>query len=352
MRRAIFFISIDGQDVTSNFESYLIRLQIKLTDGGQSDTCEITLDDSYGQLRLPREDADIIAMLMWSDGSGAVTFTGKTDEPESQGSRGGGMVINITGHATDMKGKPKEKKEAHKDDATFEDAAKEWGKKAGLEVKVSGDIAKKKRDYWGMHNESFMAWGSRMAQELGATFKISGKKAIFVPRNGNDSASGIPMGMVTATYGYNVISWQIRPFQNRPRYNRSVVRWYDPKEAKWNRETVQISDQTARVPLVDTKKFADKDRAKDRADANAEEAKRGKGGGQITIDGDPHAIAQALCVVAGIRAGIDGMYRITMATHNFSREEGWTTMIDLEQPQGDAGTDDRQASGAASGGQN
>ena len=52
MRRAIYFISIDGQDVTSNFAPFLIRLQIRLTDGGESDTCEISLDDSAGQLPL------------------------------------------------------------------------------------------------------------------------------------------------------------------------------------------------------------------------------------------------------------------------------------------------------------
>lgn len=149
------------------------------------------------------------------------------------------------------------------------------------------------------------------------------------------------MGMVSAIYGENIINWQIRPVQNRPRYNRSVVRWYDFKEADWKRETVQIMDQTARVPLVDTRKFADKDRAKDRAESNAEEVKRGKGGGSITIDGEPNAVAQALCIVGGIRGGIDGMYRITSATHNFSRDEGWTTMLDLEQPQGDAGSDNR-----------
>jgi len=283
-------------------------------------------------------------MLSWSDGGGAVMFEGKTDAPESVGARGGGMVMNITGRATDMKGKPKEKKDAHKDDATFKDVAEAWGKKAGLQVKVSEKLATKKRDYWSMQNENFMQWGSRMAQELGATFKIMGSKAVFVPRNSGDSTGGVALGMVMATYGVNVINWRISPMQNRPRFNRSIVRWYDRKDAKWMKETVQIQDETARVPLVETRKFADKDRAKDRADSNAEEAKRDKGGGQISIDGEPNAQAQALCIVAGLRAGIDGTYRISQATHTYNRDSGWITMLDLTDPQGDAGTDDRQAS--------
>jgi len=330
MRRAVYFISVDGKDVTSNFEPYLIRLQIRLTDGGESDTCEISLDDTAGQLNLPRDDADIEVHLQWSDGGAAVIFKGKTDEPESQGSRGGGMVMNITARATDMKDKPKEKKTKHKDDASFEEAAKEFGKLAGLNVKVSGEIAKRKRDYWALQNESFMAWGTRIAAELGATFKIRGKEAIFVPRNGNDSVTGQQLPTVQAIYGVNIIDWQIRPTQNRPRYNRSVVRWYDNKEAKWKEETVQISDETARVPLIDTRKFADQGRARDRAESNAKEAERGKGGGQITIDGEPEAQAQGLCRIAGLRAGINGEYRVSEATHSFSRDSGWVTVCDLQ----------------------
>jgi phage protein D len=332
MRRAIYSISVDGQDFTSNFEPYLIRLQIRLTDGGESDTCEISLDDSAGQLKMPRDDADIEVRLQWSDGGGAVTFRGKTDEPESQGSRGAGMVMNITARATDMKDKPKEKKTRHKDDAPFEDAAKEFGKLAGLNVKVSGDLAQKKRDYWAMQNESFMSWGTRIASELGATFKIRGKEAIFVARNADNSVSGQQLPTVEAIYGVNIIDWQIRPTQNRPRYNRSVVRWYDAKVAKWKQETVQISDETARVPLIETRKFSDQDRAKDRADSNAKEVERGKGGGQVTIDGEPAAQARTLCVLRGLRQGLDGAYRITEAEHRLSRDGGWTTSCELARP--------------------
>jgi phage protein D len=228
-----------------------------------------------------------------------------------------------------MKDKPKEKKTKHKDDASFEEAAKEFGKLAGLNVKVSGEIVRKKRDHWAMQNESFMSWGTRVASELGATFKIRGKDAIFVPRNANDSVSGQQLPTVSAVYGENIIDWQIRPTQNRPRYNRSLVRWYDAKEAKWKQETVQISDETARVSLVDMRKFADQERAKDRADSNAKEVERGKSGGQITIDGEPRAVARAICLVSGARDSIDGSYRITEVTHGFSREHGWCTTCDL-----------------------
>jgi phage protein D len=332
VRRAIYSITIDGQDVTSNFEPHLLSLQIKLTDGGQSDTLDISLDDAGGRIRMPREGAEIVATLAWSDGGGAVIFEGVTDEPESEGSRGQGMMLNITAHAADMKGKTKEKRQVHKDDAKFGDVAKEWGKKADLKVRVSEKLAAIQRDYWAMQNESFMAWGARMAQELGATFKIMGKRAVFVPRNASASSGGKNLPVVMADYGRNIIGWQIRPLQNRPRYNRSVVRWYDRKEAKWRKETVQLMDETARVPLIDARKSGDRDRAKDRAGGNAEEAKRSKGGGTVTLVGAPEAQGQGLCRISGVRSGIDGNYRVSEATHNFSRDGGWVTTCDLQSP--------------------
>jgi hypothetical protein len=109
--------------------------------------------------------------------------------------------------------------------------AREWGKTADLDVRGSEKLAAIQCDYWAMQNESFMAWGARMAQELGATFKIMGKKAVFVPCNASASTGGKDLPVVMADYGRNIIIWQIHPLQNRPRYVRSVVRWYDRKGA-------------------------------------------------------------------------------------------------------------------------
>ncbi|GLI94672.1 hypothetical protein [Methylocystis echinoides] len=50
---------------------------------------------------------------------------------------------------------------------------------------------------------------------------------------------------------------------------------------------IQIGHETARVPLIETRRLADHERAKDRAERNAKRVERGKGGG--TLDGGPAA---------------------------------------------------------------
>ncbi|MBU3887203.1 phage late control D family protein [Methylosinus sp. KRF6] len=337
-----YTIIVDGNAVTNNFAPFLISLSISLSDGGESDSLSIELDDAHGSLRLPREGADISVTLAWSSGGKAISFDGKVDEIESHGSRSAGITLSITARSVDFKGLPKQKLLAHRDDATFGEVATSWAKKAGLEAKVDSALANIRRSYWLISNESFLAWGERMARELGATFKVFGAKAVFVSRNSGSSTSGKALSGVTATYGENLIDWSLSPVRNRPRYSQSVVGYYDPKKAKHLTKKVAIGDNGAQVDLIDRRRAADSNIAQQRASSNSEEAKRDKGGGSVTIDGEPAAQPQTLLTLSGARPGIDGVYRITGVTHTYSRHGGWTTACQVEQPQGKVGDDDRK----------
>ncbi len=259
-RTAVYTITVDGQDVTSNFHPLLISLAVDLYDGGRADTVEIELDDTGGQIALPRVGASLTVSLGWSDTGAATIFDGFTDEPKSHakrhrpggahegsgdigqitsaGSRSRGRVLTLAGKSADMGGKVKEPQQGHMDDATLGDAARTWGAAAGLDVVLSGDLASIKRPYWSIGNESFMAWAVRVARENGATFKIAGTHASFTPLAGGASVSGAALEGVTATWGENLIDWSITPVQSRPAFSSFAVRHYDPVEAEWKVEKV------------------------------------------------------------------------------------------------------------------
>jgi uncharacterized protein len=347
---AAYRITIDGVNVTDKFDPHLISLTLTDTDGGRTDTLEIVIDDSMGLIMLPRAGALLQAAIWWSDpppwgDSKAVQFIGVTDEPESSGSRNGGMTLQITAHSADLLGEGKNKKEKFKDDAEFGDVAEEWGKDAGYKVKVDQQLKSIKRDHWPLANESFLSWGRRISEEIGATFKTAYPNAVFVPRNSGSSAGGQQLEPLLVTRGQNLISWRLTPIQDRSIYKRANVRWYDRTAAKWMKEQVQIGGQQGTVDITETFKAADKDRAKNRATANSDESKRGKGGGEIIIDGDSRARSQVDCTLTMIRAGIDGLWRVTTARHTYTRGGGWTVSCDLEQPQ-DAASSNQSSQGA------
>ena len=56
-----------------------------------------------------------------------------------------------------------------------------------------------------------------------------------------------------------------------------------------------------RAPLLEVRKSG----VRDRADSNAEEANLGKGGGMVTTIRVQEAQEQRLCLISGIRLGID-----------------------------------------------
>src|ERR1700743_1388945 len=84
-RTAIYSISVDGNDVSSAFDPVLISMTISQTDGGSADSLDLELDDSNGQIELPRVGASISASLGWSDTGSVTSFEGYTDEPKSSG---------------------------------------------------------------------------------------------------------------------------------------------------------------------------------------------------------------------------------------------------------------------------
>jgi phage protein D len=182
---------------------------------------------------LPPTGAPINVSLGWEKTGVQKTFTGFIDAPRSHGSRSTGHMLTISATSTDPGSGIKTTVNMHKDDATFEDAAKAFGKAAGLDVSVASDVAPGKQQYHYMSNESFMTWGARMARQLGLNFKISGTQAAFTSKNSSESVSGQQLATVTAQVGKNMIEWHLMPIYSRPPYQNYAARYYDPKKAQW-----------------------------------------------------------------------------------------------------------------------
>jgi len=50
---------------------------------------------------------------------------------------------------------------------------------------------------------------------------------------------------------------------------------------------------------------------------------------------------EGTCIVAGVRPGIDGAYKIEGVDHTLSRSAGFETKLELKHPDGAAGSDSR-----------
>jgi phage protein D len=335
-------VIVGGQDVTSAFLPRLISVSVTKNSKRAAHTCEMQLADPDGSIYLP-QDGDPVTVLLGRNGAAQQAFTGFVNNVSSDGGRGG-RKLKVSATSANQKSKVKQGELAHKDDATFKDVAEEWGRTAGLQVTVVGELASEQRDHWDMQNESFQSWGQRVAAELGATFNIEGDRAVFAPRNEGKSASGKPLTPITAAWGDNLLSWSIATADSRPVYKTVRRRFFDREAGEWKYETSDVENPGSgveaeldmRLPATDSK------RAKASAKSGSKESKRNKGGGSVSIVGNAAAQPEARCTLAGTRPGIDGEYVIDSVEHSVSRSNGWETKLTLKLPEGNAGKDGRR----------
>lgn len=332
-------VSVNGRPVTDRMNPYLESIEVTDKAGESGDTATLVFDDTEGQVMLPPKGTPITIDLQ-----GMRVFTGVVDQAESSGARGSGMQLTVSCTSHDKKSKVKQRLEKHKDDATLEEFLKDAAKDADIDgVKVDPSFKSIKRKYWSTEGRSFLQLGQELADELGATFKIQGRTAVFAKRGAGAVPGGGSLGSVLAARGENLISWRLQPYESRPRYRRAKVRWYDRKAAKWKTKDVEIggADGGDVTDLLGAPR-ADEDQAGNAADGAKTDSEREGGSGEVTILLAPEARAEGACQVSGVRAGVDGPYRIESVTHTVSRK-GAETRLSLKQPQGSAGTDSRKA---------
>lgn len=339
-RRAVYQVNVAGQDISTKLLPILLSLEITDKEGSTSDTASISIDDRDQVIRFPKTGDPMTVSLGWEGEGMVAVFSGTVDEVQSNGSRGGGRVLSISAKGIDTQSKVKEHQHLNIDDADVETALKKAGEAAGItDIKVDPELASIKRDWWGLDGESFIAFAERVAREVGGIFKMQGNKAALVSNTGG-SATGKPMPTVTAAWGVNLISWDMRPVMGRPRRKKVKARYYDKKEAKWKETEATVEDEDDIIVTHDKKTGADEPDAKSKSEGKSRDVQRDKGGGTVEIDGDATARSGGKCIISGARAGIDGEYRIEEVNHSYSRS-GWTTRLSVKLPGGEAGKDNR-----------
>jgi phage protein D len=336
---AVFAVYVGGQNITATLNPILNRLSVSDRAAQSSDSATLEIDDTDGQVLMPSKGAPVTILLGWEDSGVGVVFEGTVDDIRAQGGRSG-RTLSISAKGMDTRGKAKEPQRRHFDDTTIGDALTKAGEHAGISVSADAELAKIVRPYLALDDESFVAFGERIAREVGGTFKIVGTRAILAKRNGGTSAGGAALSSVSAVWGQNLHDYDIAPILGRPVEKEARARWYDPKQAQWMNEVAPTGTEDGETIKTSLFSEADQGRAKEQSGSDATESDRKSGEGSVTIEGNISAQPEGTCLVSGCRPGIDGSYRIEGVNHEYSRS-GFVTRLELGQPKGEAGKDSR-----------
>jgi phage protein D len=329
-------VLVDGVSQKESLSNYLIDISVTDKEGQTADSCSMTLDDSNGQLKLPRIGARLVVKFM-----GVLVFKGALDAPKSSGGKNQGRLLKVMAKSVANQEKAKEPQTLHGDDQTLGDFMGRMAEKAGFDLTVDDELASHFRNYWSADAKSFLAFGEQIARELNATFKVRDDKAVLAKRGNGKSPSGADLPTIEAVYGKNLVSWNVTPAQPRPVFAKTAVRYFDRAEAKV-KEVVETHDTSDdKVARMIRTLAPDKAQAKEIAKARGGEQDRQKGEGSVVIEPEPSAQVEGLIKLSGCRAGVDGTYRITEITHSGSKNPGNKTQIQFKEPQDGAGIDSR-----------
>jgi len=346
-------VFVAGVDVTDRMRPYLISVVvIDKLDG--MDEAAVELDDSYGQLSLPAVGHPLKISMGWKGGTLLVVFDGVVSNVESGFSRESGRRLWIEGQSAKASGDGKTHSSRFWGEGSHPSAPgtpiplgqvlTEAAGGAGLSMLISPALAGIARTYWSQNRESFFHFGQRLARELGGVFKIANGVASLTGATDFLNALGQAMTGVTAEWGKNLIQWRLKPVVSRPLIGKSQGEFFDQLRGFWKRMSSAVPGEgnyAATAAHLVRYTTADEDQADQESEGPVADSERRRGTGWVLIDGEPAARAGGECIVRGARPGVDGSYKIVEAEHSFSRQSGYLTRLDLEQPAGGVGSDPR-----------
>ncbi len=340
---AAFRVEVNGKDISPALAPILNRITTRDGVGVGSDSAEIEIDDAGGVIVLPRKGAKMRVELQ-SDGALGMVFSGTVEGVRSTGARGAGRTLTISANGVDVVGKAKSPQTRHFDDMTIGEALSAAAAEAGIsDVHVDAKLAAIHRPYMAMQGESFMAFGERLAREVGGTFRLTDDRAVLIARSGGTTASGKALPTITATYGQNLVDWDISPVVSRGHHKSVRATHHDRRAGKMKGVVVEVPGGSGEAVAEVRHPVADEGMALAVASSHAHEAARKSGAGSATILGDTNARPEGKLVVVGTRPGVDGSYKIDTVEHTLDRSGGLVTKLELAEPHGSAGVDDRTA---------
>lgn len=333
-------IFVAGIEATDQMNPYVEGIECSGHSGGKADSARISFNDAGGTLILPPKKSLVEIRI-----EGRLRFKGYTDAPECVVDRGGGMKMEVACSSMDKTGKLKQALHYHQDDCTLKDFLTSVAKKAGLKgIKVDDELGSYHRRYWSTRGRTPLRMFQMLADEYGATFKVQADQAVFAARGAGSVPGGGSTPTIIISRADNLIECRMSPYEGRYRYVKARTRYYDRKKGKWLYKDIEIGDDPGSSDTLDLtgEDRQDEDAAGRSATGRKTESQREAGSGSATILYDPDVEAEGTAEFRDVRPGIDGPYRIESWTDRITREGMAETSLEVKQPQGSTGDDERE----------
>lgn len=315
--RPFIEVSVSGKPVSSYFYSLLSSASIRDLPGQDSDTCELTFDDSLNQIAMPPAGAIITVKFGFRDAGSWKMGVFEVEKPKIKGGADGEFLV-LSGRSAATAQDLKEPSSEHFDDMTIGGIVEQLAGRHGYDAKVGGELASVKVPYIARIGQSPVDFLTRLADRHQALFAVKDRKFLFLPRG------SLPALTIDKS---ECESWEFT-VEPRPRHSAVESQWFDRATGKLMTEThsTGLQGPVKRLRTV----LNSQAEAKAAAVSEGERLARATGTGSITLAGRPEAMADAPIVTTGFRSDANGEWAAASVDHEFS--DTYMTTIELEAP--------------------
>ena len=342
---------IDGKDVSATIRPRLGGMTITDNRGFDADTIDIELDDSDGQLAMPRRGARMRALIGWQGQPLVDKGEFTIDEVEHSGTPD---KLTIRGKSADLRGSLNKLRQTSYHQQTVGSIVDTIAQRHGLTPACAERFKGMLIDHIDQQNESDPAFLTRLAGQCGALTTIKSGRLLFIGQGKGLTASGKPLPSVTIT---RQDGDQHRfAVADRDAYTGVSANWHDPKKATTKGSTLKRKrktkpkqeqalpndttvDKEGRELLIGDSEnvkvlrhiYANQTNALRAARAEWERLQRGVAEFEITLaTGRPELYPEQPTTVRGFKPQIDEAgWVLTRVVHSLTNS-GYTNNISLE----------------------
>ena len=296
LKQVGFSVKANGNDITQLIKSRLIRLELTDSQGEQSDTVSIEIDNRARLVALPETGASLDVSIGYEND---LVFKGtfEVDELEEPLEVD---TLRIHGKAAKVKQSFKAPKDASFDDVTLGDLVNQIASTHGFEPVISNSLASVSYEHIDQVSESDMNLLSRLVKDQGGIVKPVANKLLVLTKDEAKTASGKPIPTIKIKDAEN--SRGTVSIAERNNYQQVKAYWFD--EAIQERQ--EVSAGSGEPVYVILSRYKDQEKAQAKADAKLRALQRGQKTLNLTRPLMPGVVAEGPINISNHKASANG----------------------------------------------
>ena len=194
--QADYRITLDGRDLSRLIAPRLISLSVSESRGDEADMLDLVLDDSRGDLAIPKRGAEIKVAIGWVGDQLIDKGTFTVNEAEHSGTPD---IITVRARSASMTNEMHERREKSWHGQTIGAIVRAIAGRHDLKPAIGDALAKILIDHIDQTHESDMSFLTRLAKRYDAVMNVKDLRLLFMPIGTGKTVSGKALGVLAIT---------------------------------------------------------------------------------------------------------------------------------------------------------